>query len=85
MKRVLRRGRSLLNGILQPAGTEYYDSPTLFLVRATEKDEIWWRRTTNDDVSNGVTRLSLAVLGDEQKERQDVTRQSGLYKIFELG
>ena len=49
------------------------------------EEEIWWRRTTNTDVSNGVTRLSLAVLGDEQKERKDMTRQSGLYKIFESG
>ena len=85
MKRVLRRGRSLLRYITQPAGMELYDSPIPFLVQATWKNEFWWRRTTNTDVSNGVTRLSLAVLGDEQKERKDVTRQSRLYKIFESG
>ena len=29
--------------------------------------------------------VCLAVLGDEQKEREDTTRQSGLYNIFESG
>ena len=64
---------------------ELYDSPIPFLVQATKRNEIWWGRTTNADVSNGATRLSLAVLGDEQKEREDTTRQSGLYNIFESG
>ena len=75
----------MLKGILQHAGTELYDSPILFLVRATQENEIRWRRTTNFDVSNDVTLLFLAVLDDEQKEREDTTRQSGLYKIFESG
>ena len=64
---------------------ELYDSPIPFPVQATWRNEIWWRRTTNADVSNGATRLSLAVLGDEHKEREDTTRQSGLYDIFESG
>ena len=64
---------------------ELYDSPIPFPVQTTWRNEIWWRRTTNADVSNGATRLSLAVLGDEQKEREDTTRQSGLYDIFESG
>ena len=65
MKRVLRRGRSLLKSILQPAGMELYDSPIPFLVQATQKNEIWWQRTTNTDLSRDATRLSLTVLGDE--------------------
>ena len=61
------------------------DSPVPFLVQATWRNEIWWRRTTNADVFDDVIRLFLAVLGDEQKERKDVTRQYGLYEIFESG
>ena len=73
----------MLRRILQFARMELFVSPVPFLVRATWRNEIWWRRTTNADVSDGVIRLSLAVLGDEQKERKDVTRQSVLYEIFE--
>ena len=62
---------------------ELYGSSVPFLVQATWRNGIWWRRTTNPNVSDGVICLSLAVLGDEQKERKDMTRQSGLYEIFE--
>ena len=55
----------MLKSMLQPAGMELYDSPIPFLVQATQKNEIWWQRTTNTDLSRDATRLSLTVLGDE--------------------